>query len=438
MVSAENCSQQQKLTALERALRSRTFARSEQLRFFLQYVCEAEFRGAGSQLTEYVIGVDVLRRPKNYSPSEDSAVRTRAYELRHKLEKLYAEELPGEQIQIVIPKGGYVPQFLSATAPTKPDELPSVLPAVSSSRALSVWPHRTLWIFAAILLFVAVFAAITGAAVATLHRRVSIPESSTPSVLTEAWAPFAKHNGTVLLMAATPLFLVLGPDDRVSYGTATYPAPPEAYPLFRQHRPLAPNAKLGMIFTGDALGVGSLNAVVIASNVVHELGGTYQILPERANMMAVLHGRDTVLFGAPVDSQVIAEVLDKTPLSVVYDKGVKEFIIRDRFTGQAFISEKEPNGEFHSVYGLVTVLNTRESDRGRLGMVVFSGVTSVGTHGAAEYFASPRSLQALLERFNQQGIRSFPPAYQIVVKCRFENYELIASEYCAHRVIQRN
>ncbi len=257
------------------------------------------------------------------------------------------------------------------------------------------------------------------------------------SVVTQAWAPFAKRNDTVLLIAATPLYLVLGPETHQAYGTPTYPAPPEAYPLFRQHRPLAAGGKLGMVFTNDALGVGSMDAVVIASEVVRALGASPQILPERPAMMSVLHGRDTILFGAPVDSQAISEILDKTPLSVVYDESVREFVIEDRVTNQRMIPEKDPNGDFRSVYGLVTVLNTRDSDHGRLGMLVFSGITSVGTNGAAEYFTSPRSLRALRATFAQEGIRGFPPAYQVVVKCKFENMLLVSTEYASHRVIRK-
>ena len=98
VIEISDCAREDKRLALERALHSRTFARSEQLRAFLQFVCEAEMRGAGADLTEYVIGVEVLGRPEGYSPAEDSSVRTRAYELRQKLEKLYSSELQAEAI----------------------------------------------------------------------------------------------------------------------------------------------------------------------------------------------------------------------------------------------------------------------------------------------------------------------------------------------------
>ena len=83
-------------------------------------------RGAGADLTEYVIGVEVLGRPEGYSPAEDSSVRTRAYELRQKLEKLYSTELQAEAIQIVVPKGAYTPHYV------KPSTLPHRIPSLKS------------------------------------------------------------------------------------------------------------------------------------------------------------------------------------------------------------------------------------------------------------------------------------------------------------------
>jgi hypothetical protein len=113
------CTPEEKRAALDRALRSRTFARSEQLRAFLSFVCEAEIQGRGRDVTEYVIGVEVLGRPQNYSPAEDSSVRTRAYELRQKLQKLYALELSNEPVQIAIAKGAYAPQYLKSQQETQ-------------------------------------------------------------------------------------------------------------------------------------------------------------------------------------------------------------------------------------------------------------------------------------------------------------------------------
>src|SRR3954462_1271068 len=104
-------SDEEKRAALARVLESRAFSRSEQLRAFLRYVCEAELEGRAHQLNEYALGVSVLGRRPGYSPAEDSGVRSRPYELRNKLKNYSRDEAPDDPIQIDIEKGAYVPRF---------------------------------------------------------------------------------------------------------------------------------------------------------------------------------------------------------------------------------------------------------------------------------------------------------------------------------------
>lgn len=428
--------EEEKQTALARALDSRLFARSEQLRAFLKFVCEAEIRGAGRELNEYLIGVEVLGRAPGYSPAEDSSVRTRAYELRSKLKKLYSGELAEDAIHIVIPKGTYSPQYLrlhTASAHVEPAPLSAIhAPGIGQEVAQPARAAHQLW---RVLLFCLVLAVLSGAAGAYLALHYSAAAREVDPVLAEAWSAVGRKDSNVLFSVATPLHLVVGPDTHGIFGSSTYPAPPEAYALFRQHRPLSGDARLGMAFTDNALGMGTMNAVLIAANTVRKLGATHEILPERVATLSALRGRNAVLFGAPVDSEAIARTLQTTPLTVEYDASVREFVILDRATGRTLVPKKE-NGDFTTVYGLVTVLNTRESDRGRLGMIVFSGITSAGTHGAAEYFASAGALSKLRDVFKAEGINGFPPAYQVVVRCNFSNMLLLSSSYDSHRIIK--
>jgi hypothetical protein len=434
-LQAAQCSEQEKRDALERALRSRTFARSDQLRAFLRFVCEAEMRGAGAELNEHIIGVEVLHRPENYFPSEDSSVRTRAYELRHKLTKLYAEELTADGVQIVIPRGSYVPIYMRSmpAVAAEPAATLAVLPVAQDVSAVPVPASRAPWLIYGGLLMVGLAAGI-GLTLAAVGFR---SQPAVDPAVAEAWRLMAKPDANVLFCAATPLHLVVGPGTHEAYGSPTYPAPPEAYPLFRQHRPLAGQEKLGMIFTDNVLGVGTMNAVVAAANTLRKLGSTFQILPERAATLASLRGRNAMLFGAPVDSEAISKTLQDTPLTVDYEPSVKEFVIRDRLAGRVIVPQKEANGDFADVYGLLTVDGTRDSEKGKLQTVVFSGITSAGTHGASEYFASARSMERLRAIFAKEGIRGFPPAYQVVVKCKFSNMLLVSYEYYLHRVLQR-
>ena len=431
MTETALCAPEEKRAALERVLQSRTFSRSEQLRAFLRYVCQAELEGRAAEVTEYVIGVEVLGRPEGYSPAEDSSVRTRAYELRQKLQKLYSTELRDDPVHIVVAKGAYTPQYL------KPHLEP---PAVTvetvqmvehpPARPSSARPELRM---AAVLI---VLGAALGLGASFLFRR-GAPQPAVDPVVAEAWRPMGGREANVLLCAATPLHLVVGPEGHQAYGSGAFPAPPEAYPLFRQHRPLAPDARLGLIFTDNVLGVGTMNAVVSVANTLRSLGSSFQILPERVATLSALRGRNAVLFGAPVDSEAITRTMERTPLLVDYEKSVKEFVIRDRESGKMIVPQKDANGDFIDVYGLVTVLNTRDSDHGRLGMVLFSGITSTGTHGAAEFFSSARALRHFRAILAREGLNAFPAAYQVVVRCTFSNMLLVAYEYHSHRVLQR-
>jgi hypothetical protein len=412
-------SAEERQQALALALNSRTLARAEQLKSFLKYVVEADLNGRGGEITEHLIGVEVFGRPLDYSPAEDSSVRTRAYELRQKLERLYALEAGDAAVQIVLPKGSYVPQYVRRPV-EKPllvaDDAKSVK-VPQSPRVAGWWPALVAGLALGLLLGWLVFRPV---------------QQTMDPVLAEAWAPFLK-NANVTMCTAMPLHLTVGPSNHKSYNSPTWPAPPEVYPAFRQNRPLDPKQGLGLVMTDNVLGVGTMNAVIAAGNVLRAGGSTWQVLPERVAPISSLRNRAAILFGAPVDSEAISKVLENTPLTLAFEPSVSEFVIRDRKSGAMMVPKKTAAGEYTEVYGLVTVLNNRETDAGRLGMMVFSGITSTGTQGAAEYFSSPKALGDLRARL---GGRGFPAAYQVVVRCTFSNKLLLNYVYDSHRVIE--
>lgn len=109
-------SDDEKRAAVERVLQSRLFGRAEQLRKLFAYVCEAEITGRGRELNEQELGVQVLGRPPGYSPTKDSAVRSRVYELRQRLQSHYDAEGAHDPVRIEIERGGYCPRFERTTA----------------------------------------------------------------------------------------------------------------------------------------------------------------------------------------------------------------------------------------------------------------------------------------------------------------------------------
>jgi hypothetical protein len=96
---------------LHRIVASPTFVRSERLCSLLLYVCDMTFKGRGDEINEQKIGQAVFGRSRDYDSTIDGIVRTQASRLRQRLEQYFSDEGAREAVQIVIPRGGYVPVF---------------------------------------------------------------------------------------------------------------------------------------------------------------------------------------------------------------------------------------------------------------------------------------------------------------------------------------
>ncbi|ASY63573.1 hypothetical protein SJ05684_c21320 [Sinorhizobium sojae CCBAU 05684] len=124
MMTAERPCDETIRSALARILGSDGFQRSERLRAFLAYVVEKEIVGEGAQLKGYSIAVDVFGRCQTFDADSDPLVRVHAGKLRKLLKVFYETEGAGEEWQIAIPKGAYVPQYRrrrpAVTAPPPP------------------------------------------------------------------------------------------------------------------------------------------------------------------------------------------------------------------------------------------------------------------------------------------------------------------------------
>jgi len=96
---------------VERVAESRSLGKSPRLADFLRYVCDRQFRGRETEITEQRIGVKVFGRLEGYNSNEDNIVRNYARTLRKRLADYFRTEGRDEPILILIPRGGYVPVF---------------------------------------------------------------------------------------------------------------------------------------------------------------------------------------------------------------------------------------------------------------------------------------------------------------------------------------
>ena len=424
--ATSSVSEDEKRAALAAVLASESFARSEQLRAFLSFVCEMEIAGRAAELTEYLMGVKALGRPADYSPLGDSSVRTRAYELRQRLARFYSVENPDTSVRIELPKGSYAPDFVVRST------VPNPVPIPLSVRA----PRRFHLPAGSLAGFMA------GVAVTTIVAFLLIARGEpgrTDPALKEAWAPLITKDAEVVICIGAPLHLQVTPHmSSIPEDRPVFPAPPDLYPLFTRYRELPKEAKLQMEPVQKAIPMGSVEAVAKVMTALQTLHVRTRILPETTSPLSALRGKSAVVFGSTWYSRAASTLLEKTPWTIHWDEETQEvgMIGQGARQGVKFIPRRGPRGEFQEVFGLVSVLQNESSADGDRSVVVFSGLTSAGICGAAAFFTSSRDLRALAERFRKDGLQRWPRAFQVVVRCRASNdAQLLSSAYETHDIL---
>lgn len=413
----------EKREALETALASQTFARSVQLRALLRYICERDLTGNTEHLTEYQIAVDVLGRRKDFSLTDDSSVRNRAYELRQRLEKYYSTENPGAVIQIQIPRGGYTPYYTrrQAVALLDPQTVSPTVDVIHGNLISRRWRLRL--VMAGMVFWCMVLGAV-GGWYFTRQRPAAI--------LREAWGPLAEPGDEMLISIATNLHMIVRP--HIQPHPWRILAPENLLSQYGPTRPLQPGTPLYMEPAQLSVPLGELAAAASLSNMRTVFGGAYQILPESEAPVAALRGRNSVLIGSGTNSEAARMLLRNLPLTIDFTD-TDQFAVFDQRkpAGQNELFVAQPVGSpIPSVlYGLLSVMTWPESSGKPKRTVVISGTGSAGVQAAVEFFCSPDRMRELKDRFHTAGLKGFPPAYQVVVRCKTSGLRLISYEYAA-------
>ncbi|HEY8461690.1 MAG TPA: hypothetical protein VIM99_14975 [Blastocatellia bacterium] len=463
---AESVTEEQKRAALEAVLRSNTFARADQLKTFLKYVCEMEIAGHGQELSEYLIGVEALGRPSQYSPGDDSAVRNRAFALRKKLQEFYEREKPDAPVRIELHKGSYCPRFVEIetlgksdgagdSIPQEPSQAPSQaggqgsgpivpappLEAIPAPREIVIKDERkkSLRSFIAGVVITAIVAGALYLLGAGRSAGSARPEIST--ALAEAWGPILDPRSEVLICVANPpSFSAHSVAEEQIYAPYSgndpgiRPMPRELLDWYRQRYSAPDNHNHFLTITTNATYWGDSIGAMTALKTLTSAGVAPQIFPEKVVAVPTLRRRNVILFGAPEYSPAVAHFLEKCPLTVKYLDS-----IISRADGQPptaiYSGRRDAQYRLTQVYGLITVLpNDGSAERPRR-IIIFSGVNSAGAQAAAEFFSGPENLAELRKRLNSQGHDHFPPAYQVVVSAETDDSIMLNFKYETHRLL---
>ena len=100
------------LLELQEVLASPHFCNSKRYPALLQYIVENTLAGKSDLLKERTLGVEVFDRPPSYDTNADTVVRYTAGEVRKRLSLYYHELGRKPAIQISLPAGSYIPEFL--------------------------------------------------------------------------------------------------------------------------------------------------------------------------------------------------------------------------------------------------------------------------------------------------------------------------------------
>lgn len=98
---------------LTRVLNYPGISRSANLVRFLSFICSKYFDGEAEEIRERTVAIEALgRREASFDSHADPIVRVTARELRKKLAEFYENGGKNHSVQIVLPIGRYIPQFV--------------------------------------------------------------------------------------------------------------------------------------------------------------------------------------------------------------------------------------------------------------------------------------------------------------------------------------
>jgi hypothetical protein len=207
------------LIALQEVLASPHFCNSKRYPALLRYVVETSLAGKADHLKERTLGVEVFHRPPDYDTNADTVVRYTAGEVRKRLSLYYHDH--DSRLQISLPAGSYVPEFLCAVDDGRelPDTSQHQTPVMSlfsgangsevlhgstslADPSAEVSPHpvmksgisRWVWVGAAAVLLVV-------AGIGWRHRATG---PQTP--VDQFWAPVMRGPGTTLICSGGVVF----------------------------------------------------------------------------------------------------------------------------------------------------------------------------------------------------------------------------------------
>ncbi|HKD05688.1 MAG TPA: hypothetical protein VKB79_07285 [Bryobacteraceae bacterium] len=433
----------EKRAALEEALQSEAFFRSGRLRSLLQFLCEAEIEGRESELTEYTIGVSALGRPHDFSPLDDSSVRSRVHELRQRLDKYYASEAPDSPVRIELRKGTYVPRFLSSRCEQETSSLqePAVVMepegVAPAPRRLPDTPLRRTLLTGGIgfaagaLLMVGLLAGWSmvtkpGVRVPATHLQTASGTAWTRE-LEALWRPFFDRGDPLLVAYETRFFIRLGPLMVRDWHVNGLDQVSSSEPLMRVQKLF----DTGLVGNRDYTDGGTPQAIFSLSRLLSTRVPNIALKNALDLTAADLRDNNVILLGKPGMDPEVERLLAR---GEIIDTGTG---VRIAHPGPGepteYHNQSDPSNpdRWGQKYSVITMMPGSFAGR-RILSLTASG--SEQPASLAYYMTNPDSVRDLIYRMRRDG--TIPEYFQVLVRAEYESKAVVRVEYVMHRALR--
>jgi len=345
---------------------------SPKLREFFLYVMDCYLRQAPEEATEQHIGIHVFGRRPGFNSSDDSIVRSQARLLRMKLSVYFATEGADEAIIIEIPKGHYLPVLRPhktgehvASHEQGPLEEQAGVVELSVPQTPRRW---LLWIGILVGMLLGLFAGVM------IDRRITSPPSS---ALDRFWSPFLAASSPTLVIYSNPVFI----------GTP------------RTGLKLADgDAKQTADVDETYTGTGEVSAVYELTRLFERRRASFTLKRSRLVTWDEAKSRNLVFIGAPSQNTALQELPTATEFAVVVDDHEHGYFVnRHPHPGEPAML---PYADATQETALIAVLPGLQPDRR---ILIFSGLTTIGTQAAVEFACQPQNVAKLMEQAGSSG-----------------------------------
>lgn len=411
----------------QRVADSAYFRKGPKLRAFLLYACENAVLERLENLTAQLIGSRVFGRSPEYNLSEDNIVRVEAREVRRRLEAYFASEGRDEPIIIEIPKGGYVPIF-------KPREqaAPEVVEMKASGpvEAVPSPEHRAnRWL---VPVLATGFLVSTAAALWLMAEnwQSQQPPNVPGAGLTASARDYAVYDAFLGTLGTVPdrvpLLVLSNPKTILYYGSesnaplvqdpaTTIAAPAELKTSFD----FALNSRdRGLPFRflryrkQGVTGMGEAVAAFHLGRLMQFLHRPVHLTESRFLNWDHVQKQDVILLGGPASNDWTYQNDAKS--NFVFTLPNVENLKPLPGEQKTYVTQMGAAASSLTIdYGLLKMLTTPYGFR----TFLLAGVTSAGTAGVAEFFASPRKMKDVYERIRASAPgQPFPSDWEAVIR----------------------